>query len=254
MKIVTWNCNGALRKKLSEADSLHADVLIIQECEDPARSEKAYQEWAGNYLWVGTNKNKGLGVFPKSNNTVDLLDWTGTFQIQGLQSSSSSTSWATGELQLFLPFSLNGKYTVLSCWTKGDETQIFGYMGQFWKYLQIHRKDLSQENTIVLGDFNSSAKWDKNDRWWSHTDTISELASINIESLYHYQTGELQGEETEPTFYLHRKESKPHHIDYVFMSSELLSISRLELGKVSSWLCVSDHMPLYVELKEPKPN
>lgn len=64
MKLITWNCNGAFRRKLAYLAKFNADILIIQECEDPSQSKDAdYRAWAQNYIWVGNSKNRGLGVF-----------------------------------------------------------------------------------------------------------------------------------------------------------------------------------------------
>jgi hypothetical protein len=52
MKIVSWNCAGALRKKTKKLDELDADILVVQECENPSESTIEYKEWAGSFIWV----------------------------------------------------------------------------------------------------------------------------------------------------------------------------------------------------------
>lgn len=76
MVLVTWNCNGSLRKKLQPLLELDADIAVIQECEDPARStDNHYKAWASNYLWTGPNKNRGLGVFAKSHIQLEPVNF-----------------------------------------------------------------------------------------------------------------------------------------------------------------------------------
>lgn len=82
LRIVTWNCNGALRRKWPALERFDADVLTIQECEDPAQSaDAAYRAWAGDYLWTGTDKNKGLGVFYHIDHVFAAQAW----RVQGLE-------------------------------------------------------------------------------------------------------------------------------------------------------------------------
>lgn len=248
MKITTWNCNGALRKKTAVIDQLDSDVLIVQECENPALSTKAYQAWASNYIWKGESKNKGIGIFAKTGIEIKRLEWDASYTLNtGLSHFNKKLTWSTKELRQFIPFMINDEYLCVAVWTKGSSDEVFGYMGQFWKLLQIHKKELTVDNVLIMGDFNSNKVWDKPDRWWSHSDVIDELESIGITSLYHSQTDEVQGGESTPTFYHQRKLSKPYHIDYIFTGKNVYNAS-LSIGKNDDWIEFSDHMPLSIEL------
>lgn len=233
MRIISWNCNGAFRRKYKHLLALDADLMIIQECEDPAQSNDAeYKNSLNNYLWIGHNKNSGLGVFAKPSYSLNILDWP------------SET------LQLFLPFTVNASMHILAVWTKQANSPTFQYIGQFWKYLQLNREQFSLTQPLILGDFNSNKIWDKWDRWWNHSNVVDELDSLGIRSLYHTKFNILQGEEKHPTFYLQRNITKPYHIDYAFMHETLIKHALINIGLASDWLPISDHMPLVIDLHD----
>ncbi len=236
MRVVTWNCNGALRKKFEHLSDLNADIYVIQECEDPVRiQDKVFNAWAENYLWTGENKHKGIGIFVNSNLKIELLNWDNQYKDHTVKH--------------FLPCLINGDIQVLGIWTHKNNSPNFGYIGQVWKYLQVNKEKFG--NMIIAGDFNSNTIWDEWDRWWNHSDVVKELKEIDIESLYHNYFKEEQGKESQPTFFLHRNQARPYHIDYMF-ASEIFSsrLSKLEIGKVETWLKISDHLPLVCEFNK----
>lgn len=231
MRIVSWNCNGALRKKLGALTALDADVYVIQECEDPARCPDAtYRRWAENHLWVGPQKNRGLGVFARRNITLEQVHLD------------------AGHLELFLPCTVAGRISLLAAWTRKANSPTFPYIGQLWKYLQLHEHFLAGEYAALIGDLNSNARWDVWDRWWNHSDVVNQLENLGLESLYHLSRAEAQGQEAVPTFYMHRNRAKPYHIDYAFLSAGLLPSATMKIGEPDHWLGHSDHMPLVVNL------
>ncbi len=236
MKIVTWNCNGALRDKFEILCELQADIYIIQECEDPAaiRHQK-YAEWANNHLWIGDTKNKGLGIFAGDHIKLERINWTCAFEDHSVKH--------------FLPCKINNDIQLLGVWTHHNNSPSFGYIGQFWKYLQVNKKYFS--NIIIAGDFNSNIQWDQRKRWWNHSDVVRELSGMGIHSFYHLHNNVNQGNETHPTFYLYRKLHRPYHIDYIFGSQAICDkLASVDIGDCDQWLKFSDHLPMTCNLNK----
>jgi len=215
MRIVTWNCNGAFRKKFRDIEKLNADIYVIQECENPLTSKDLeYKQFAENCLWEGYG-NKGLGVFAKSSIKI------------------SDNCWESFGLEHFISCSINDEFNLLGVWACG------GYIKDFYVYLQIHKEKM--QNIVICGDFNSNAIWDKMHRRRTHAAVIDQLEDKAIYSCYHMQYKQQQGKESTPTFYLHKDKNKPYHIDYFFSDRKG---SNLIIANYDEWIAVSDHMPL----------
>lgn len=229
MILVSWNCAGAFRTKFSALAQFDADVYVVQECEDPANStHEGYKQWASNYLWVGGNKNCGLGVFARKSVRLERLP---------LES---------GGLELFLPCKINDIACLLAVWTKHANSPTFQYIGQLWKFIEVHKHSLARTPLLVVGDLNSNVRWDKWDRWWNHSDVVRELRALGTESAYHHTRSVAQGAEPDPTFFLQRNLQKPYHIDYAFLPAAWLDGCSVSIGDAAEWITLSDHMPVRV--------
>jgi exonuclease III len=234
MKILTWNCNGAFRKKYHLLQDYDADILLIQECENPKTcADNAYTLWAKNHLWIGRINHKGLGIFYKDGIHVDKILWN------------------PDVFEFFLPCQINQSWNLIAVWCHGAHNLTFEYIGQLWKYMQLHKSKFG--NCIIAGDFNGNAyeHWHKKDHWWNYSDVVDELDELNIKNIYnHLYPQEPPSKETRPTFYLHKNKDKPYHIDHIFATaSHLPFIKSFHIGSFDDWIKYSDHMPLVCDIQ-----
>jgi exodeoxyribonuclease III len=237
MRLIQWNCQGAFRTKNDTILSLKPDVLVVSECEKPEKLKfGSLTPTPGDYYWYGDNENKGIGVFSYSDFKLTLLD---NFN---------------PEFRYVLPFRLSRMeqdYTFFAIWAMNNkENRDARYIGQIWFALNYYR-DLLNDSTILIGDFNSNKIWDYKDRVGSHSKVVNMLREFDIYSLYHEQYKQDQGKETRPTFYLYRKQEKPYHIDYCFASKKIIDQGfDLEVGDYHDWIGKSDHTPIRIELQK----
>lgn len=224
MRVVSWNCNGAFRKKYKHIQKLDADIYVIQECEDSCIvNDTEFKEFANNYIWRG-NKNKGLGIFAKNNICVEKNDW-----------NSFGLEW-------FLSCIINGKINLIALWGCGN------YIEDICVYFNIYEdkiKDL--DDVLICGDFNSNVCWDNKSKNRTHESLVKRLEDYGLESCYHVTRKEKQGNENMPTFYMYRKEEKSYHIDYSFYYKD--KIDSFDVGKYDEWTSLSDHMPIVLDIK-----
>lgn len=235
MKIVTWNCNMAFRKKLPLITDLKPDIVIVPECEKPDRFQfDLYSQKPTDVLWHGNNPNKGLGVFSFSEYRFKLLD-------------SHNDSFKT-----VLPILVTKKkfdFVLFAIWANNPTEKGSQYIGQIWKAIHFYENQLNRK-TLLIGDFNSNTIWDKQHKEGSHSSVVKKLSEKGIQSVYHLFYNQEQGKEMHPTFFTYRHKDKPYHLDYCFASDYFINkLESVEVGTYEEWTAYSDHKPLIVTFK-----
>jgi len=232
MRLITWNCQGAFRKKADLILPNKPDILVVQECEHPDKCISTTNKPNSTY-WYGDNKHKGICLFSFNDYKFELLpDFNPKFRY-------------------ILPFRVTGyeqTFTLFAIWTMSNkENYEARYIGQLWLAINYYA-DLLIGSTILVGDFNSNKIWDNKARVGDHSDVVNRLADNNIQSIYHKHFEIEQGKEKHPTFFLQRNLNKPYHLDYCFASSNLLDkVQNVEIGAYENWSAYSDHAPMTID-------
>jgi len=233
MKIITWNCNMAFRKKADLILQYEPDILVLPECEciENLRFSDNPQK-PSSALWFGNNKHKGLAILAYGGLKLTLID---NHQ---------------PDLQTIAPVRVTGgdfDFTLFAIWANNPNDPDGQYVEQVWKAIHHYDDLLLPKRTILAGDFNSNTIWDRKRRAGNHSNVVKYLEEKQIHSAYHLHHLQTQGKEQHPTFYLYRHSDKPYHLDYCFVSADIaVQLQNVEVGDHMFWSKYSDHVPLMV--------
>ena len=234
MRLITWNCNMAFRKKADLVLEHAPDILVIPECENPAALKfSSSTKQPTSIVWHGDNPNKGLGVFAYNGYQLRLLDVHHP------------------DFKTILPIAVTGgaiDFILFAIWANNPADKPNQYVGQVWKALHHYENLIDTKKTILAGDFNSNTIWDKPKRIGNHSTVVEVLGNKQIKSVYHHHFQQVQGKEEHATFYLYKHLDKPYHLDYCFASDDLIGkLRHAEIGLHADWSRHSDHVPLMVD-------
>ena len=233
LKIITWNCNMAFRKKADQILSYKPDILIVPECEHFEKflfNESALQP--KDSLWFGNNKNKGLGIFSYSSYRFKILEDHNP------------------DFKMIVPIAVTGghfDFNLFAVWANNPADRDGQYITQVWKAIKYYEHIIQPRRTILIGDFNSNSIWDQPRREGNHSTVVKWLEAKSIYSVYHKHFKQTQGNEQHPTLYMYRHKDKSYHIDYCFASSDMIQyLQSVDIGDYESWFKLSDHVPVVV--------
>lgn len=230
----------ALHRKVEALLSQKPDIAVVSECARPdILAERGVTDLeACSVLWMGENPHKGLGIFAFNDFTVS--------RVQPFYPT----------LRFVLPARIEGPRTfnLLAVWAQNASAGITRkhQSGPLRRALTKYKTFIDSGPTVIGGDWNSNAIWDKPGWRINHMSKVNLLEGMGLYSAYHAFHEEEHGCETIPTHYWRdrRIDGPTYHIDYVFAPLPWLrNTKEFEIGTFDDWIGngLSDHVPLIID-------
>lgn len=226
MKIVSYNISQCAQHKIDYLLAMEADLYIVPECaaEEYVRLPEGYK-----MLWAGDEnlRRKGLGVIWRNHLNVTIVK-------------------AFRKIKHHLPLLVDSNgisMFVLACWPN-ILNEKKSYPQLLLEAIREYSPYLQGSCSLAIGDFNCFlGQGGVSKNTGTFEDCIREFDKYSMKSLYHEQTGEEFGRESEHTFYWHFNEKYPFFLDYAFCNVQPA------MFKIGEWeKNISDHRPLLLEL------
>lgn len=239
MKIISWNCNGAFRNKYKFIEEYQPDIVVAQESESPEFLNVHKKNIScDSHVWDGELDFKGVSVFTFHGYKASIADFY------------------KREFKYVLPVEIvnrDKKFLLMAVWTKFVGKFKDSYVAQAYNAVCNYEKYFDND-TVIIGDFNSNSIWNNSLRRRVNHDTlVKRLDDDKFISIYHQLQKEKQGSETVSTLYQNKKQGHGYHIDYAFLHRNMLAdVNDFKIGNYNDWYMASDHMPLFLEIKNKR--
>jgi exodeoxyribonuclease III len=235
LRIVTWNCNMALRHKFEALLSLRPDVAIIQECAEPdGDTDRGWRPAYHDADWIGFNAQKGLGIF--------------TFGDLTLRRHAAYAE----RFSLYLPVEISGpcRFNLLGVWVADARKIPPGATNDPLRAIGFYRPFLATAPAVVAGDFNrlpqQMSTRSKEYPGASVVEMLADARLVNADTAMSDASGQ---DALHRTHYHQRHSSRGFVVDYLYIpAAERTRLTAFEVGDPHDWLRWSDHVPLVAEV------
>lgn len=251
VKVLTWNCNGGFRNKLSIIQSIKPDIAIIQEC---SADDATFAARNHDFTWArksnAKDNKKGMAIICFNSNFNLKPPILPQIWSQQLKEDPS-------RLDLFIPIEVYGpqKFNLLATWSFNNRSlpssQRRVLEGPILMAIRILNEWLSSSPSIVAGDFNHNPKFDRYTKVNLFRRHIEELEKLKLYSIHHTQNQESYGVEAQPTHLWRYKE--PYVIDYIFANNiywNIITAGKLSFSDLEKNSVRSDHVPIWIDITE----